>query len=345
MALLRSPFIRRRLFFFVPQLLLVTFIAFGLLQLLPGDPAQARAGPLSPPAKVEELRQERGYNDPFVTQYIRYVGNLVQGDFGDSWFTGQPVSKDLKERLPATIELITISLVVALGIMIPLGVRVAAPKQRGPMAVVDKYLVRVVRFYGLLAGSLADFWLALILIFIFYATLGVSPEPTGAFAFGVRPPPVTYFPFLDSVIDLNLTALKSYVGHLVLPVAALVFVYGGPILKMVIASMAEIRSSQYVENAQAMGLKSGTVRFIQLRNSLPPILTIIGVIYGFLLGGAVLVERIFGLNGFGNYGVNAVLVTDWDAAQSFMLVAAVWVMITYLVVDIAHAAVDPRVRL
>ena len=109
--------------------------------------------------------------------------------------------------------------------------------------------------------------------------------------------------------------------------------------------MAEIQNSAYIENARGMGYKTGTIRWIQFRNSLPPIITIVGVIYGFLLGGAVLVERIFSLNGFGNYGVESVLQNDFLAAQSFMLVAAVWVMLVYLIVDILHASLDPRIRM
>ena len=344
-ALLGSPFIQRRLLFFIPQLFIVTIITFILLKLVPGDIVDVLLGGLSTEVQRDGLREDLGLNDPVVSQYFTYIEGLVQGDLGKSFFTGQTVAADFKDRLPATLELITIALGVALLIMIPLGIRAGSPKQTGWAATLDRYLSKAVTFYGLLAGSLADFWLALILIFLFYATADIVPEPGGYFALGAGPEKTTGFHLIDSIIHADGGALKSYLGHILLPIVTLVFVYGGPILKMTITSMAEIQSSAYVENARGMGLKTGTIRWIQFRNALPPIITIIGVIYGFLLGGAVLVERIFSLNGFGNYGVESVLQNDFLAAQSFMLVAAIWVMLVYLVVDIAHAALDPRIRL
>jgi ABC-type dipeptide/oligopeptide/nickel transport system permease component len=344
-ALFSSPFIQRRLLFFIPQLFIITIITFILLKLVPGDIVDVLLGGLSTEVQRDGLREDLGLNDSVFSQYFTYIGGLVQGDLGRSFFTGQTVAEDFKDRLPATLELITIALGVALLIMIPLGIRAGSPKQTGWAAKFDKGLSKVVTFYGLLAGSLADFWLALILIFIFYATADIVPEPGGYFALGAEPNATTGFHLVDSIINGDGVALKSYLGHMLLPVVTLVFVYGGPILKMTITSMAEIQNSAYVENARGMGLKTGTIRRIQFRNSLPPIITIIGVIYGFLLGGAVLVERIFSLNGFGNYGVESVLQNDFLAAQSFMLVAAIWVMLVYLVVDILHAALDPRIRL
>ncbi|MCY3886685.1 MAG: ABC transporter permease [Chloroflexi bacterium] len=344
-AMLSSPFIRRRLLFFLPQLFIVTIITFILLKLVPGDIVDVLLGGLSTEVQRNSLREDLGLNDPVISQYFTYIDGLVHGDLGKSFFTGQSVAHDFRDRLPATLEFITTALVVALLIMIPLGIRAGSPKQTGWTAKLDRALSKVVTFYGLLAGSLADFWLALILIFLFYATADIVPEPGGYFALGAEPEKTTGFNVIDSIIHGDGGALKSYVGHMVLPVATLVFVYGGPILKMTITSMAEIQSSAYVENARGMGLKTGTIRWMQFRNALPPIITIIGVIYGFLLGGAVLVERIFSLNGFGNYGVESVLQNDFLAAQSFMLVAAIWVMLVYLIVDIAHAALDPRIRL
>ncbi len=346
MGLIGSRFVRRRLLFFIPQLLLVTVITFSLIEFLPGDPTDILVGPLALPEDRQRLRESLGLDDPVVDRYFRYVGNVVTGDLGYSWYNSQAVTRIVGERLPRTLELITITLLVALIIMIPLGARAATLRRTGKAAIADKAIGKVIQVYGLLAGSLADFWVALILIFVFYASLGWSPLPNGAFGLGVdKPPNVTGFLTIDTVISGNGAALKSYLGHLVLPVATLVFVYGGGILKITIASMAEIKNSLYLENAQAMGLKSNTLRSIQFRNALPPVLTMIGMVYGFLLGGAVLVEAIFGLNGFGKFGVDSVLQSDFIAAQSFVLIAAVWVMLVYLIVDLLLAWTDPRLRL
>lgn len=346
LPLVRGGFIQRRLLFLGPQLVAVSVITFILIRMLPGNPAVQLLGPLSSPEAVEALEERLGLNDPLPIQYFKYVSRVVQGDLGDSWFTSNPVSQDLVERLPATLELITLALVVSLLIMVPLGISVASPSQSGIRAIFDKGFNRIVALYSLLAGSLADFWLALILIFIFFFKLGIAPTPIGALDLGVtQPDKVTGFLTIDSIIAGNFEALRSYLSHLFLPVATLVFVYGGPILKMTIVAMQDIQQSPYLENARAMGLKTSTLRRIAFRNALPPIITMVGVIYGFLLGGAVLVETIFGLNGVGAYGVNAVVQADFAPVQGFVLVAAVWVMAVYLIVDILHAISDPRIRL
>lgn len=341
----RGGFIQRRLLFLVPQLVAVSIITFLLVRLLPGNPALLLLGPLSRPEQVAALEEKLGLHDPLPNQYFKYIGRIFQGDFGNSHFTSQPVAKDIRERLPRTVELITLALALSLVIMVPLGVRAAAPKQAGRGGLIDRAIGRVITFYGLLAGSLADFWLALILIFIFFTKLGWAPEPLGALGLGAEPDRVTGFLTIDSIIAGDGTALRSYLSHLGLPLATLVFVYGGPILKATMSAIREIQESPYMENAQAMGLKLGTRRRYAFRNALPPVITMVGVVYGFLLGGAVLVETVFGLNGFGKYGVDAVVNADYAPVQSFVLVAAVFVMAVYLIVDLLHAWSDPRVRL
>ena len=340
-------FIRRRLMFLIPQLFLVAVIAFFMIELIPGDPADIRVGALAREEDKERIRVELGLRDPMIERlFVNFMWEgLLHGNLGRAEYTTNPVVEDVGQRLPATMELISISLGLSMLIMIPLGMRVASPSKTGKMVFFDRYLGKVIRGYGLLAGSLADFWLALLLIFIFYVKIGVAPEPAGALSFtDVSPPSTTNFLILDSIIHGSFGTLLSYLKHLTLPVITLVFVYGGPILKMVISAMAEIQTSRYLENAQAMGLKTKTLRLMQFRNALPPVITIIGVIYGFLLGGAVLVERIFGLSGFGNYGIEAVLQADFQAVQGFLIVSAIFVMAIYFIVDVLQVAVDPRIR-
>jgi len=338
----RGGFIQRRLLFLIPQIVAVMLISFIMIRLVPGNPAIQMLGPQAPPELIERTETKLGLNDSLPEQFFTYVKLTLRGDLGDSWFTSQPVRTDIAERLPGTIELMSISMGLSVLIMIPLGVRAARPKGR----LIDKILAQFIRIYGLLAGSLADFWLALIFIYVFFTTWNIAPTPLGALDVDqMRPESVTNFLIIDSIIAGEWGVLRNYLGHLVGPVLVLMFVYGGPILKITYVKMTEIEDSPYLQNARVMGLQRKTLNRYALRNALPPIITTIGVMYGFLLGGAVLVENVFSINGFGNYGVKAVLEADYAAVQGFLLVSALFIMFVYLVVDILHAWSDPRVRL
>ena len=338
----KGGFIQRRLLFLIPQLFAVMLVAFLMIRLVPGNPAVQLLGPQVSNEAIERMETKLGLNDTLPEQFWTYVKLTAQGDLGDSWFTSQPVRTDIAERLPTTIELMSISIGLSILIMIPLGVRAARPKGR----FIDKILTQFIRIYGLLAGSLADFWLALIFIFLFFTTWDIAPTPVGSIDIGVtRPEPVTNFLIIDSIIAGEWGTLRNYLAHLIGPVAVLMFVYGGPILKVTYVKMREIEDSPYLQNARVMGLQRKTLNRYALRNALPPVITIIGVMYGFLLGGAVLVETVFSINGFGNYGVTAVIETDYAAVQGFLLVSALFIMLVYLVVDILHAWSDPRIRL
>lgn len=342
----RDNFLRRRLLWLAPQLLGVTLVTFLVVRFLPGNPARLIAGPFATEAQVALQEQRLGLDQPLPVQYLSYVWGVLRGDFGYSWFTSGPVRQDIGQRLPATIELITIALALSLLIMIPLGIWTARRPGGEGRSLLRRGVDGTISIYSLLAGSLADFWLALILIFVFYTTLTVAPAPIGSLDVGISSPErITGFLLIDSVITGNLAALTSYLRHLVLPVATLVFVYGGPILKMTVSSMRDLYDRPFVDNFRAMGLKRSTIRRYVFRNSLPPVATMVGIIYGFLLGGAVLVETVFGLNGIGAYGVQAVLNADYAAVQSFALISALFLVGVYLVVDLVLAWSDPRVRM
>ena len=328
-------YLLRRLLFAVPQLVGITFVTFLLIHLIPGDPARLMLGPLASEETIHSLRDHMGLNRSFFEQYGLYVWHAVGGDFGSSWQSGNPVAKDLRQRLPATLELITYSLLLAIVIAIPLGVRAA----RKPGKLSDRFAFG----YGLVAGALPEFWLGLILILVFYVKLKWVAAPDGRLDVDVLPPrQITGAYTLDALLTGNWTAVGSAFKHLLLPVATLSIVTIGPILKMTRSSMQQMLASDFTRYARLCGLPEKLVGRYALRNSLPPIVTLVAVLYSFLIGGAVLVEVVFGWGGAGQYAVQGVLNADFAVVQGFVLIAAIISLIVYLVVDLIYFAIDPR---
>lgn len=330
-------FIGRRLLIAAPQIIGITLVTFWLIRLLPGNPAYQLAGPYPTKETIAAIQAELGLSKPVYEQYVKYLGNLVHGDFGQSWFTTAPVSDELAKRLPATLELITVAtfFIVVGGILA--GVLVALSRR--------SFLDRVLDLYGSLSGAFPDFWLGLVLAYVFFFSLGWLPPPLGRLDVGVSPPPqVTGMYTIDSLIAGDWGAFRSALAHLVLPVATLVIVYMAAILKMTRSTVEEMLRSEMCTYARAAGLPDRTILRYALRNSLGPIVTLIGLTYGYLLGGAVLVEKVFSWGGLGSYVVDSVLRADYFPVQAFVLVAAVFNFAVYLIVDLVHLAVDPRVE-
>lgn len=334
------PYILRRLVFIIPQLLLATLVAFFLVRLQGEDKtiaialgfAQAR------PEAVEAMRERLGFNDPLPVQYFTYIGNVVQGEWGQAVITKRPVIEDIGSRLPATLFLISVSLVIAVAIGVVVGM-VAALR---PTGIINRFLT----WYGFLAGAIPDFWMGLLLIFFFFFLWDLLPSPLGQLAIHIPPPPVkTHVVLIDAILAGEGRAFKDALLHAILPVLTLVLVYTAPILKITAATVDKMRHERFVIAARAHGMKPQIVNWYMLRNSLPPIVTVIGVIYVFLLGGAVLVEQVFAWNGFGQYAVKAILEHDVFPIRGFLLVAAAFTMFIYLVVDVFYALIDPRVKL
>ncbi len=216
-------YVGKRLIFIVPQLFGIILVSFLLVKLIPGDPAVLMLGPFATEEQLLKLRAGMGLQGTVLDQFWIYLKNLVQGDLGTSWQTTRPVLEDLFMRFPATLELITLALVLALGIGIPLGVLAAYFKR----SVVKKFS----DYYGLLAGALPDFWLGLVLIFFFYTLLGWAPDPLGRLGIAViAPPTVSGFLIIDSIVAGNWEALWSALGRLILPVVTLGVINAGPIL-------------------------------------------------------------------------------------------------------------------
>jgi ABC-type dipeptide/oligopeptide/nickel transport system permease component len=243
----------------------------------------------------------------------------------------------LFQRFPATLELVTFGLLLALIIGFPLGVA-AARLRSGPVR-------KFADYYGLLAGAMPDFWLALVLIYIFYTQLGWIAAPLGRIDMAVVPPKtITGSLVIDSVLTGNLEALSSSFGHLVLPVLTLGIINAGPILKMTQTMVSRALSSEFVHYAEMCGLPRHVVLRQAVRAALPAIVTIVSVLYGFLIGGAVLVEIVFSWGGAGQYAVQGVLNADVNPVLGFVVFSAVLSLIIYLVVDLIYFALDPRTR-
>jgi len=332
-----GTFLAKRILITIPQLLAVSVIVFFLVRLLPGDPSYILAGPYATPERIGEVRSTLGLDRPLVNQYVTYLERIAAGDFGTSWRTSQPVITDIRQRLPATLELVVGAVLLSVLIGVPLGIAVAINK--GGMA------DRMVLIYGMLAGSLPDFWIGLLFILVFFYALGWAPPPVGQLGFAVSTPQrITGAYIVDALLTGNWETLRSAVGQIILPLGTLVAVYMPLVLKTTRATMQEMIESQFVVQARASGLSRRMQMRYALRNALPPIVTVIGILFWFLLGGAVLVETIFAWGGLGQYAVESVINSDYAPLQAIVLVTALFTTVVFLLVDIAYFLLDPRMR-
>lgn len=321
----------------VPQMFGVMLVTFLLIRLLPGDPALLLLGNMATPEAIASLRARLGLDLSVWEQFLLYVGNVFQGDLGISIFTSNPVLVDLLERAPATLELITYAMILT--VLLGVTLAVVSVVKRG--SAVD-YGTRV---YGLAAGAIPDFWIGLLLIYFLFYLAGIAAPPFGRIdAFLSTPPQVTGFYTIDSLIAGDWEAFRSSVGRLVLPVLTLTIVNAGALMKMTQSVFAGIYRSDFIRHQRACGLPERVIIRSALRNSMPPVITLVGFLFGFLLGAAVLVETIFAWGGLGQYAVQAVINSDYPALQGFVLVAAAFILLVYLVVDILYELADPRIQ-
>lgn len=329
-------FVARRLLFIAPQLLGIVLVSFLLVKSIPGDPAVLMLGPTATPEAIASLHRTLGLDQSLPVQFWIYLQHLAQGDLGTSWQTTRPVVEDLLQRFPATLELVTYGLLLAVVIGISLGLA-SAFNSHGILA-------RIADFYGLGAGSLPDFWLALVLIFVFYTVLQLVPAPLGRIDMAVIPPqPVTGFLTIDTLLAGDWEAFRSAVGHLLLPVLTLSLINAGPILKMTQSTMEKMLQSDFSHYEVLCGIPHRLVVRHALRNALPSVVTIISVLYGYLIGGAVLVEIVFSWGGAGQYAVQGVLNSDLYPVLGFVLFSAIFSLFVYLIVDIIYFMIDPRI--
>lgn len=330
--------ILRRILLLVPVLFGVTLVAFVLTRVLPGTPIDRIAGPMANQEQRLALLKHYGLDRPLWQQYISYLGSLPRGDLGDSFTTSQPVAADIRAAFPATIELTTCAILLAIAVGIPLGV--AGAVRQGT------WIDHGTRVLSVIGISLPIFWLSLVLIYLFFYRWGLLPGPIGRISPRIASPPsVTGLLLVDSVLDRDWAALKDAAKHLVLPVAALAFAAVAPLARMTRASMLDVLDSTHIRATRALGIPWRTVVWrYALRNALLPVLTMIAIIYGVLLGGSVLVENIFSWPGMGRYAFNAINASDFPAVQGFLLYSTFAYLVIFLIVDILYILIDPRLQ-
>jgi len=334
-----SRYLIKRLLMVIPTLLGVTLITFTLTCLLPGNPAMVKAGPFATPEYLALMEKEMGLDRPVYVQYWRYLSSILRGDLGQSSSTGRPVLEDFRQRIPATLELTLMSLIIAIGVGIPLAVLSAVRR--------DSVWDHACRLFGVAGVAMPTFWTGLLLLYLFFYHLGIAPPPLGRLSPGVSPPAsITGLYAIDSLITGNVRALASSLHSLLLPAFTLGFSVMAPLTRMVRATMLEVLASDHIKAAEASGLPRRQIIYGDaLRNTLIPVITLIGVIFGFLMGGNVVIELVFGWPGIGNYAVTSLMSKDAQPIQSFVLFVSVIYVAVNLVVDLAYAVVDPRIRL
>ncbi|MEW6727206.1 ABC transporter permease [Desulforudis sp. 1088] len=329
-------YILKRLLMLFPVLLGVSLFVFLVLHLFTTDPAALMLGQHATTQQIEALREELGLNDPIYVQFGRFIWDIVHGDFGRSLMTRTPVTEELLKRFPATVELALAAIFLAALVGVTVGV-ISAVKQYSFF----DYLSMV---GALLGVSMPIFWLGLMLIIFFSVNLGWLPV-AGRIDIGMEPSHITGFYVLDSILTGDWAALKSALAHLVLPAVALASYSTAIIARMTRSTMLEVIRQDYIRTARAKGLSEGLVVYKHaLRNALIPIVTVIGLQLGILLGGAVLTETVFSWPGIGFFLVSGILAADYPVVQGAVILWATVFVITNLAVDILYAFLDPRIR-
>jgi dipeptide transport system permease protein len=330
--------IGKRLATVIPSLIGVIIVTFLLTRVLPGDTAAYFAGPAATPAAIEEVRRQLGLDRSLLEQFVRYVIDLAHGDLGTSLSTGQAVTADIAARLPASAELTLLGLLLASLIALPLGV--AAAVRQGSL--ID-HACRIVTTAGV---SLPVFFTGLLLAYVFYYQLGWAAEPVGRLGFLYSAPPfVTGFYLIDSLIAGDLAVFQAAAAQLVLPVTTLATFALAPIARMTRASMLSALASDFVRTARANGLSWRSVIITYaFRNAMLPVVTTLGMVFSFLLGANVLVEKVFAWPGIGSYAVEALITSDFAPVQGFVLTMAVLYVLLNLAIDLLYGLIDPRIR-
>jgi ABC-type dipeptide/oligopeptide/nickel transport system permease component len=334
-------FVFRRLLTGVVQMFGLTLAVFFLVRMLPADPVARLVGLNASPEAYAQAQRSLGLDKPVLVQLANYLGlggepGILQGNLGMSWVTNSPVTQEIAMSLPITLELLTYSFLVTLLIAVPVGVASA----NSPGKFVDK----VVFAYGLFGGSQPEFWWGLLFVMIFFSTLGIAPAPLGMVdPLLTAPPRVTGFYTVDALISGDFATLADVFHHLMLPILTMVFILSGPVIKMVRQSMIRAQASDFVMYANAVGLRQRTVTRYAMRAAMAPTITLVGILYGVMLGGAVLVEQVFSLGGIGQYAVRSVLAFDYPSIQGIVLVITSISLVIYLILDILYAFIDPRV--
>ena len=318
------------------MLLGVSIVVFFMVRAIPGDPAQLLLGQQATQEQVQQVRQNMGLDKPVIVQYGIFLADALRGDLGQSIVTGRPVTTELLARFPATLELTLFAMLVAVVVGVPVGV-ISAVKQYS-------WLDKVTSVLALTGISMPIFWLAMILIVVFFVNLGWLPFP-GRLSTGYAVTSITGLVLVDSLLTLNFPAFWDGLKHLILPAIALGTIPMAVVMRMTRSSMLEVMGEDYVRTARAKGVVPWRVIFKHaLRNAMLPTVTVIGLQTGLLMSGAVITETIFSWPGVGQIAYDSVNRRDYAMIQGVVLYGAALFVLVNLFVDILYAVLDPRVR-
>ena len=331
--------IGRRLLAAIPNVIGIVIVTFILTRALPGDPAACYAGPAATQEAVEQVRAKLGLDRPLWAQFVDYIGDLAQGDLGLSVSTGQQVLDEILRRLPASLELTLLALLVACAIALPLGI-VAATRP-------GSWIDHACRLITTLGVSLPIFFTGLLLAYVFYYLLGIAPPPVGRLDSMFAPPPhLTGFYLVDSHAAGDVALFTAAGKQRILPVVTLAIFVLAPIARMTRAGMLGVLSSDFIRTARASGLSSSTVLYrYAFRNAMLPVVTTMGMVFSFMLGSNVVIEKVFAWPGIGSFAVDALVQSDYAPVQGFVLVMALLFVAINLLIDILYTVIDPRVSI
>lgn len=335
-----TRFLVRRLALAALVVVGVVILTFVIARVVPGDPASTWAGPRARPEQVEAARQELGLDRPLPVQIVRYLGGVATGDWGLSLRTRRPVLEDIAQRAPASIELVTAAMLLALAVGIPLGLVAARWRGRSP-----DVLSRLVAVVGV---SMPSFWLAIVLQLVFFQWLNLLPvagsyDPDLDYTSPLRS--VTNMPILDALLTGNWTVFTSALSHVILPAVVIAAYPAGVITRMVRASVLDTIGEDHVRMVRALGFPERSVftRFA-LRHAWSPVVALLALVFAYALVNTFLVEAIFNRPGLGSYAAAAIGALDTPAIVGVTLFVALVYVLGNLVVDVVQAMIDPRIR-
>jgi peptide/nickel transport system permease protein len=330
-------FILKRLFLMLITIVGLSVIVFVVSRIAPGDPAKLAAGPDATEEMVEVIRKEFGLDKPLIVQYGMYMKGLVQGDFGRSIRTRHLVWEDIKMFLPATFELVFVSIGFAILFGILFGILSAVYR--------DTWIDHIIRLFTVTGVAVPMFWLGIMLQLLFSAKFHIFPLG-GRLDTMVNPPPaLTHFFLIDSLVNGQWSVFGNTVTHILLPAFVLSFPALASITRINRAEMLEVLHKDFVLNEKAQGISDRLIIYkYTLKNALIPTLTMIGLRYGWMLGGTILVEAVFNWPGIGNYAVAAAVYSDFQPVMAVTIILGLNFMIANLLVDLGYGFLDPRVR-
>jgi peptide/nickel transport system permease protein len=331
-----TSYFARRLAGTVPVLLLISLLVFLLIHAAPGDPTLLLLGEETNAAEVAKAKERWGLDQPLYVQYLKFLKSAAAGDFGRSFKYTEPVIRVIMTRLPATIELAVVAIIIATLLAIPLGVWAGAKP--------NSWIDNLGTTFGLFGISMPSFWLAIMLILLLAGVLNILPT-SGRSTYGIAGPEQTGFYILDSIVQKNGAALWDALTHIFLPALALGVNMLGILMRVTRSSILEVMNEDYIQTARAKGLRENRVVWRHVtRNALIPVVTVVGLELGTLLSGSIIVETVFAWPGSGSLLITALNARDYPLVTGVVMTYTAAFVSINLIIDGLYAVIDPRIR-